>query len=197
MGIICGIYKITSPSKKIYIGQSIDIERRFRGYKRLKCAAQRRLCRSLTKHGADKHKFEIVHLCDSEELNTLEKYYINLFQTFNSKHGLNLQFGGHGTHCAETRLKMSIARRKQIPPMTGRKHSKETLLKMSISRRKVKISAETCAKISASKIGKPAWNKGKKSTKPFKLRERDSKELFICLKQKNGARSHQVRFTDL
>lgn len=25
---ICGIYKITSPSGKIYIGQSIDIKRR-------------------------------------------------------------------------------------------------------------------------------------------------------------------------
>jgi len=31
-----GIYKITSPSNKIYIGQSINIERRIKQYKLLK-----------------------------------------------------------------------------------------------------------------------------------------------------------------
>ncbi len=30
-----GIYKITNPEGKIYIGQSIDIDRRFKEYKRL------------------------------------------------------------------------------------------------------------------------------------------------------------------
>ena len=30
-----GIYKITSPNKKIYIGQSINIEKRFKWYLRL------------------------------------------------------------------------------------------------------------------------------------------------------------------
>ena len=30
--IMIGIYKITSPSGKVYIGQSIDIERRWKKY---------------------------------------------------------------------------------------------------------------------------------------------------------------------
>ena len=36
MKVKIGIYKITSPSNKIYIGQSINIERRFKEYKTLK-----------------------------------------------------------------------------------------------------------------------------------------------------------------
>jgi hypothetical protein len=32
---IVGIYKITSPSGKVYIGQSINIERRIKEYKNL------------------------------------------------------------------------------------------------------------------------------------------------------------------
>ena len=34
--IMIGIYKITSPIGRIYIGQSIDVERRFKNYYKLK-----------------------------------------------------------------------------------------------------------------------------------------------------------------
>ena len=46
-----GIYKITSPSNKIYIGQSINIERRFNSYKNLShCKQQIKLYNSLQKY---------------------------------------------------------------------------------------------------------------------------------------------------
>ncbi|HEC36627.1 hypothetical protein LCGC14_1312370 [marine sediment metagenome] len=48
---ICGIYKITSPTKKIYIGQSIDINRRKIIYKNILCKLQRKIYNSLKKHG--------------------------------------------------------------------------------------------------------------------------------------------------
>lgn len=35
-----GIYKITNPNGKIHIGQSIDLECRFKCYKYLKCKNQ-------------------------------------------------------------------------------------------------------------------------------------------------------------
>ena len=57
---VIGIYKITSPSNKIYIGQGIDIYIRWNEYKRLKCKRQPKLYASLKKHGVDNHKFEIV-----------------------------------------------------------------------------------------------------------------------------------------
>ncbi len=34
---VVGIYKITSPSGKVYIGQSVDIEKRFKTYLRCSC----------------------------------------------------------------------------------------------------------------------------------------------------------------
>jgi hypothetical protein len=42
-----GIYKITSPLKKIYIGQSINIENRFKGYKKSLKKAQIKLYNSI------------------------------------------------------------------------------------------------------------------------------------------------------
>lgn len=92
---ICGIYKITSPSKKIYIGQSRNICKRKSYYKNIRNNKQTRIYRSIKKYGFDKHKFEIIHECLPEELNELEIYYIELYQTFNSKYGMNLREGGN------------------------------------------------------------------------------------------------------
>lgn len=84
-----GIYKITSPTKNIYIGQSINIEQRFKDYKRLHCKEQHRLYNSLKKHGVSKHKFEILEQCDVHLLNEKERYYQDLFSVIN-KNGMNL-----------------------------------------------------------------------------------------------------------
>lgn len=55
-----GIYKIISPSGKIYIGQSVNITRRFKQYKRLQCPQQTHLYNSFLKYGVNYHKFEVV-----------------------------------------------------------------------------------------------------------------------------------------
>lgn len=125
---ICGIYKITSPVKKIYIGQSINIINRFQNYRNLNCKQQLYLYNSLKKYGVEKHKFEIVCQCDRSELNNLEKYHIVLFQCFNNKHGLNLQSGGDSENiCSdETRKKQSAKKKGKPSPMEGKHHSEET-----------------------------------------------------------------------
>ena len=43
-----------------------------------------------------KHNLPFIN---SNELNELEKYYVDLFQTFNSEHGLNLRDGGGNNWC--------------------------------------------------------------------------------------------------
>lgn len=91
---ICGIYKITNPNGKIYIGQSINIHKRWLSYKGIRCKTQIKLLNSLKKYGVDNHKFEILQECLPEELNKLEKYYVDLYQTFNCDNGLNLKDGG-------------------------------------------------------------------------------------------------------
>ena len=84
------VYKITSPSKKIYVGSSINIKKRFRQYQLLSCKNQIKLYRSLKKYGISKHKFEIIIECNKEEMLSLEAYYCILYDTL-GVNGLNLK----------------------------------------------------------------------------------------------------------
>jgi group I intron endonuclease len=83
-----GIYKITSPSGKVYIGQTIDIDKRFKTYKGLHCENQTKLYNSLVKYGFSEHIFEIVEQCTIEELNTRERYWQDQYSVL-SENGLN------------------------------------------------------------------------------------------------------------
>lgn len=58
---IVGIYKIVSPSGKVYIGQSGDIDKRFKTYSNLQCKGQTLLYKSFIKYGVENHQFEIIH----------------------------------------------------------------------------------------------------------------------------------------
>lgn len=81
MNILCGIYKITSPSKRIYIGQGINIEKRWRDYKAKnnKTKRQVKLWRSFLKYGVENHTFEIVELCEVSILNCRERYWQDFY----------------------------------------------------------------------------------------------------------------------
>jgi group I intron endonuclease len=83
-----GIYKITSKTGKIYIGQAIDIDTRWKQYSRLICKHQRRLYNSLLKHGVESHVFEVVEECLEQDLNERERYWQEYYNTVGSK-GLN------------------------------------------------------------------------------------------------------------
>lgn len=159
--IVCGIYKIVNPKGKIYIGQSVNIRERFFTYKRLECKNQPKIYNSLVKHGADKHKFVILCECKKEELNNLEIYYIELYQTFNNKFGLNLKEGGgqKNTYSQESRKKMSEVQKQKyingyINPNTGRALSEERKLKMSLALKGKQKSPEQQQKLRTYWIGR-------------------------------------------
>jgi group I intron endonuclease len=86
---IIGIYKITSPSNKIYIGQSDHIYRRWGYYKRLASNIQQQvgIYRSLLKHGVHNHIFDIIEVCELDELNIRERYWQDHYDVL--KYGLN------------------------------------------------------------------------------------------------------------
>jgi len=69
-----GIYKITSPSGKIYIGQTMDVGKRKKSYEKLKCKGQPKLYNSLVKYGFSEHIFEIIEECEVADLNTRERH---------------------------------------------------------------------------------------------------------------------------
>lgn len=169
-----GIYKITSPSGKIYIGQSRNIKERWLDYRDTSCKSQIKLHNSLKKYGWKTHKFEIICECLLEELDQKEKHYISFYKTFNTPHGLNLMDGGaNGTHSLETReklrkshigKKLSEAAREKVSQSLignkrslGYKHSEETIKKISVASKGRKATPETIARIRNLYLGKKTF----------------------------------------
>lgn len=74
-----GIYKIISPSGKVYFGQSIQIEKRWKFYYGNNNKNQPKLYNSFIKYGHENHKFEIVEECSIEELELKEGFYKQQF----------------------------------------------------------------------------------------------------------------------
>jgi group I intron endonuclease len=139
-----GIYKITSPSKKIYIGLSTNVKRRYYCYKRLDCKRQPFIYNSLKKYGFDNHKFEVLEYCEENNLNEKEAYYIDLFQSFNNDNGLNL------SHNRNHFIKLSEESRKKLSnslkgknKTKGRKHTEETKRKIGEANRRRVIKDST------------------------------------------------------
>jgi len=67
-----GIYKITNPKGAVYIGQSKNIDKRWKDYFKLRCKKQPLIYYSLLKYGVDNHTFEVIQECNKDELNGLE-----------------------------------------------------------------------------------------------------------------------------
>lgn len=123
-----GIYKITSPSNRIYIGQSIDIEKRFYLYSIHSCSKQKRLYNSLLKHGFSNHKIEILELCDVLKLNERERYYQEFYDVL-SKNGLNCVYQCTNEKkrviSQEMKSKISLKNKGLNNGMYGIKHTEE------------------------------------------------------------------------
>lgn len=92
----CGIYKITNiQTDECYIGQSVDIYRRFCDH--CKCGlgidtpVGNKLYKAIKEYGLENFTFEILTECEPSELNEKEKYFIELYQAdsfgFNSQSG--------------------------------------------------------------------------------------------------------------
>lgn len=202
-----GIYKITSPTGKIYIGQSIDIERRFVSYKKLRCKEQPAVYNSLLKYGTDAHIFEVIEECEVNQLNHKERHYQEL----------NFVLGLNGLNCVltsckdksgiisneskqrmseawvfrnsseETRLKLSLA-------WKGKKHTEESKIKMSMAQRNrsestrqklrianigKKMSVESRSKMSLSRIGTKISPETKIKMSKASLGVKKSKEACV------------------
>lgn len=86
-----GIYKITNKiNNKSYIGQSINIERRWKEHQEPGQTSV--IHNAIIKYGVENFSFEILELCSYEELNEKEIYWISYFDTFNN--GYNCTLGG-------------------------------------------------------------------------------------------------------
>lgn len=160
-----GIYKITNPKGKVYVGQSRNIKKRFNSYKSLHCRYQIKLKNSLIKYGAENHKFEVIEECDFTMLNIRERYWQDFYKCIDRDCGLNLILTQTEEHprviSEETRRRMSIA---SVRPMSedtknklreAKKYiSKETREKLSLANKGVAKSEDHKINLRLSKLGK-------------------------------------------
>lgn len=150
-----GVYKITNPQNKIYIGQSINIEERFRKYFKLNCKRQHKLYYSLKKYGPKNHIFEIIEECFLDQLNEREIYWGVYFDVL-GENGLTLKLGnGKGSLTNITKQKISKS-------LLGKKKTKEHCLNLSIAKKG--IPSKRKGKSDLKQKGKPksgAGGKGK------------------------------------
>lgn len=169
-----GIYKITSPSGRVYIGQSRNIKKRYFDYKCKQAIKQPRLRASFMKYGFDNHIFETIINCDFEDLNHLERYYIFYYNSMSNK-GLNCTVGGDATGMPIS----DITRQNQRNAQKGRIITKEARIKMSISHTGKKLSDITKAKLSKIHLGKPLTQEHKKK---LSLAKKGVKQSEFALK---------------
>ena len=131
------IYKIKNMlDGKEYIGKSEreDIEdrwgehRREYRYEKLGCPC---LYRAMQKHGLENFSFQIVCICFNEDVDDLETYYIQKYNTL-VPNGYNLATGGDGGRLhEETKKKISRAKKGQKPWNTGKEWSADVKEKFS------------------------------------------------------------------
>ncbi len=99
-----GIYKITNKINNLsYIGQSTQIEQRFREHKKSYNwyrEKNKKLYKDILEYGVDNFSFEILEECSMEELNDKEQYYIKYYNTYPNQYNMTPggQFNAEESH---------------------------------------------------------------------------------------------------
>lgn len=187
---IAGVYKIESPSGKIYIGQSRSIHSRWSEHKYLSNKKKNMsVYSSIAKYGFEAHKFSILHQLpndiSSDTLTLYEQFYMDIyiecgFVLLNTAPAAGSTKGMTGKVASiETRERQSIARKgRKMPPRTDAHR-----LAMSIAKRGNKgcvgriLSDASKLKIANSLKGHIPWNKGKANVYSDETREKISSTL--------------------
>jgi len=147
-----GVYEIVHVDGKMYVGSSVNLQRRMAQHKnRLNAGTHRNphLQSAWKKYGESAFTFSTIEYVAEENLLAREQYWMDAYNVVEEGYNIAL-----------------VASHSQL----GLVRSEATKRKLSVARRKRKISPETCAKISAS-------NKGKVRTPEMRKRYREAQRL--------------------
>ena len=145
------IYKLTSPSGKIYIGQTKCFQDRMRGYRRGKCNLY--VKRAVDKYGLENIKLEILEKdVPLEKLDEREQFYFDTLQPFGDN-GYNICKEAGTTRgrkrpqsecdAISTHAKLRIG---ELNPFYGKTHTEESKQKQRDAKLGKKLSKETIQK---------------------------------------------------
>ena len=195
----CGIYKITNMvNGKVYIGQSVDIEKRWRRHKNLYLNYDEILYKAMRKYGFENFSFEILIECEEGLLDLMEIYYIKQYNSFvgwKDNWGYNATTGGGRP--SKTISKSKKQREALSKRMKGVPKSEEHKRKIGIAHKGEKnhmwgkiVSEETRKKISEAKTGTTMSSEAKKKMSEANKRGNNSSAIrvvcnsvfFTCIK---------------
>jgi hypothetical protein len=176
-----GIYCITNTiTGKKYIGQSINIKRRFAQHKRAVEKNKKSECfvmhRSMAKHGVDKFTFEVLlYATDREYMNLMEEKCIEKLNTLHPN-GYNLNTGGQCpiaiSDASRQKMMGRIPWNKNVPMTEEQKIKLSKAKKGKPGRKGFTVSEEQKRKQSIAMKGKPAINKGVSMSEEQKVKLR-------------------------
>ena len=138
--MVCGIYMIENKNTgQKYIGQSVDINRRYREHIRGINISHSYIDDAIQKYGINNFNFSIILKLpqDKELLNEMEKYYIWKYNTYLDKKHYNLTIGGESspTLNSDVAKKISQKQKGKNNSFYGHKHSEEQKKKWSLQRK--------------------------------------------------------------
>ena len=90
---------INNINNKIYIGQTKDVERRFKHHKiylKNEKHYNKQLQEDYNKYGDDNFDYIVLCECDPKYLNEMEEYYIFELMSYDKNIGYNKTYGGEG-----------------------------------------------------------------------------------------------------
>lgn len=178
MDKISCIYKITSPSGKVYIGQTSDFTKRIRKYKYLDCKEQPRVYRSFLKYGFENHIIECICICEGGDLNSKERYFQEKYNSI-GENGLNCMLVTSDNVCG---CHSQLTKNKIRASSTGRRVSELTLEKMKVA--------------SKNRIGiKEHMNKIRKLRIKYKHSDESKRKMSIARKGRIFTKEHICNLT--
>ena len=189
-----GIYVIRNlVNGKTYVGQSIDVEKRWEQQK--KCPNEH-LKRAFVKYGFENFSFELLE--ETDDLDAREKFWIASYDSTDPSKGYNMSHGGkadffagcHHTDASKEKARQSAPdRRGEKNPMYGKNaYDGKTEDKMK----------EIGARLSKSQSGRKVYY-DVATGKHVKVKPEDATSTMLLveehkeLRQKKGVRSEEVR----
>jgi group I intron endonuclease len=165
-----GIYQIINIANgKIYVGSALSFQKRWWVHL---CELRHNkhhndhLQKAWNKYGASSFKFEILEVCQPEDLITIEQYYLDWLEPFEKPD----QRGYNIAHSADA-------------PARGRLCSAETKLKIKQARAKQIITEQHKEKTRISMLGSKNHFFGKHHTEETKIKIREKRAFQITTKE--------------
>lgn len=128
------IYKITNTvNGKCYIGQSVNISKRWSAHKN--CKKNHPLYNSIKHYGVDNFTFEVIcEISEQTEADAFEIFMIDQYHSTDRRFGYNIDLGGNGAGKISESTKQKISLSKQGEKSSTFRHDLTPEIRDQISR---------------------------------------------------------------